>query len=316
MSFQLTDIDHLMIRVADLNRGVAEFTALGFTVAPPRRQFDPAALAAAAGAPAASVGRGRPLIDNRLVLFQPFPGRTDVANYLEIMCIVDQWRMPSAVTHMLSFLLDSEGPKSIVCHTESVHRSREAMLQAGIDVHDPVSLETGWWDDVDQVFVPIRASPAAPVFGQIPFQLNPYATDTLEGYHHRRWTKHPNSARYLAGITGVTERIAEHGKYMAETVFGVPLEWESDDIVVLRPRDLFLRIVTPRGFTTLYPDLDFSSERILPFVVGATIAVDSVVTVRGFLDDNQISWVRTPRGIAVPRRYAANTLLEFVPTDG
>jgi hypothetical protein len=96
-------------------------------------------------------------------------------------------------------------------------------------------------------------------------------------------------------------------------VFGVEMEWESDDIVVLRPRDLFLRIATPAGFSMLFPDLDFSSERILPFVVGATVAVDSLDTVRDILDDNQISWVSTPGGIAVPRRYAANTLLEFVP---
>ncbi|TCP56895.1 glyoxalase-like protein [Tamaricihabitans halophyticus] len=306
----LTGIDHLMIRVAELDRAARMFARLGFTVAPPRRQIDPAALATAAGANPATTPA--PLIDNRLILFTP-PADSPGANYLELMSIVDPLRMPPAVTQMLSFLLDSEGPKSIVCHTNDLDHCREAMLAAGVEIGGPVEINTGWLDPDSSELIPVRARPAAPVFGQIPFQINPYETDTLSSYQHPRWTAHPNGARHLLGLTGVTHDLAAHASYMATDVFGVDVDWRGQHEALMWFGGVFLRVVTPDGFAQRYPTLDYSRERVPPFVTAATIAVGDLDVTRRFLRTNQIRHAVTATGIGVPREYAANTLLEFVP---
>ena len=99
---------------------------------------------------------------------------------------------------------------------------------------------------------------------------------------------------------------------MAEKIFGVPVQWESDDIAIVQPRDLILRIVTPAGFKAIYPDLDFSSERILPHTTGVTFVVGSLGTVRDILTQNRVPFHLTRDGIAVPRQRACNTIIEFI----
>jgi hypothetical protein len=159
---------------------------------------------------------------------------------------------------------------------------------------------------------PIQARPCVPIFGQIPFQFDPYETTTLAGYHYEPWTRHTNTARYMAGVTGVTKNIRRDAAFMAEKIFGVPVQWESDDIAIVQPRDLILRIITPAGFKAIYPDLDFSSERILPHTIGVTFVVGSLGTVRHVLTQNRVPFHLTRDGIAVPRQRACNTIIEFI----
>jgi hypothetical protein len=92
---------------------------------------------------------------------------------------------------------------------------------------------------------------------------------------------------------------------MAETVFGGDPDWQGDDIAVVRPRDIELRIVTPAGFDALYPGLDFSRERVLPALAVVTFAVDSLAAVREVFAKTDVQPVETFRGtLAVPRQQA------------
>jgi hypothetical protein len=318
MSFRVVDIDHLMIRVAKLDAGVETFEALGFTVAPPRRLVDMSALERAVGdsggAPPATVAKST--INNRHILFQAYPGRDDTANFLELMAIEDQLNTPTHVTQMLSFLLDSEGPRTVVTLADDLDRAIEEMREDGVQTSMPIAWETGWDDEDTGNFIRVSGRPAVPAYGQTPFMVNPCEHGIVANMRHEPWTRHANSARYLAGITGVTERIDDDVRLMAERVYGVEPEWQSDDIAIIRPRDLFFRVVTPAGFAQLYPGLDFSSERILPAYCGATIAAESLDTVRRTLAKNGVEHVDTPAGgVAVPRHRAANTIVEFVPPN-
>jgi hypothetical protein len=313
VTFRVVDIDHLMIRVANLDAGVETFQKLGFTVAPPRKRLDVRQLQEGTGEAGDGAGPPRSTIDHRHILFQPYPGRDDIGNFLELMCIEDQLATPSRVTQMLCFLLDSEGPKTVVCMSDDLDRAREEMLADGIDTSPPIPLDTGWQDEERDVFVRVSGRPIVPVYGQTPFMTNTCIHNVVESLRYEPWTKHPNSARYLAGVTGITNDVHAHAQQMAERVYGVDPVWVSDDIAEIRPRDLFFRIVTPAGFAELYPGLDFSRERIPPALCSGTIAVESLDTLRATLDANGVQHVDTPAGVAVPRHECANTVIEFVP---
>jgi len=309
----VVDIDHLMIRAADLGQAASAYEKLGFFVTPLRKKV-----------PWSSSGKEladappetqRSTVTGRQILFKPYPGRTDVANFLNIYCIEDQMLMPPEVTQVFSFLLDSEGPRTIVGYTADVGRAREAMTALGIKTNAPLDYESGWQDEERDVFIRIQARPCVPIFGQIPFQFDPYETQTLAGYQYAPWTVHPNSARYMAGVTGVTHNIRRDAEFMAHKIFGVDVEWQGDEVAVIRPRDLFLRVMTPKGFGQLFEGLDFSSERILPHTVGVSFAVASLDVVEKTLRKNGVAMVKTRLGICVPRQAACNTLIEFIPAD-
>jgi hypothetical protein len=314
MSLHLVDIDHLMIRTHSL-AGVAEiYERLGFTVTPVRKHISMEKLAAGAGASTGT--KGAATINNRHIIFKPYPGRTDVANFLEFMCIEDQLNTPPAVTQMLCFLLDSIGPKTVVCYSEDLDKTCEAMRAAGFQTAAPIPFETGWFDEARNTFVRISARPGVPVFGQSPFQFNPFETSTLEGYHYTPWTVHANGAKYMAGVSGVTLDIRRDAEFMAQKVFARPVHWIDEDIAEIRVRDLFLRIVTPAGFARLFPGLDYSTERVLPHLFGVTIAVESLGHLRDLLRGNGVHFRESTQAVCVPRQAACNTLVEFVQAEG
>ncbi|WP_315835321.1 hypothetical protein [Bradyrhizobium prioriisuperbiae] len=305
-SLGIVDIDHLMIRASDLDEAARVYEGLGFTVTPMRDSKAGTGFAAGEAKPRTSSVTGRQII------FKPYPGRTDVANFLNIYCIPDQLNTAPEVTQLFSFLLDSEGPRTIVGYTKDVMKTREAMTALGIQTAPPLDYESGWFDAERNKFVRIQARPCVPVFGQIPFQFDPYETSTLEGYRYEPWTVHENSALYMAGVTGVTKNIRRDAEFMARNIFDTDVNWLSDDVAVIKRRDIFLRIVTPQGFASIFPGLDFSRERILPHTTSATFAVSSMETVQQVLTRSGVHFLRSDNGIAVPRDLACNTLIEFV----
>jgi hypothetical protein len=306
MSFELLDIDHLIIRAASLDRAVETFEALGFQIAPKRK---PAAPPADDGQPARSAP-----FSLRHILFQPYPGRDDIANFVVLQCIEAQLDVPTGIAQVMSFMLDTEGPRAIICYSNDLDKTRAAMEEAGVEVAPSVwRVEDGWEDEESGRSLPVQSQPLITVTRRTPFPVNAFQSSTLETMRHEPWTVHPNSAKYLAGAIGVTDDVRRDVELMAGGVFGVEPEWESEDSALVRPRDLHLRIVTPRGFAALYPGLDFSSERILPALCGAVFAVESLDTLRETLDTNGVERVETPRGsVVVPRRHAVNTMVEFV----
>ncbi len=305
MSFGLVDIDHLMIRVAALDDALSRFTAMGFTVSPARLD----------------VGDDRPRrrpYDNRFILFQPYPGRKDIANFLALACLQDQFGAPWALRKSMSFLWDTEGPKSVVCLSQDIEATARSMEQAGleVDLAAPGTSGSGWVDEATGTWLPLRNRPCNPTFRQLPFMVNAYATDTVETFHHGPFTEHANGARYLSTITGVTDDIERDATWMARDVFGVSPVWPSPDVALICPRDIVLRIVTPAGFAGLYPGIEYSPERILPALSGATIVVSSIARLRKVLESGGITYAQIDEThVVVPRGEANNTVLEFTTEE-
>jgi len=304
------DIDHIVVRVEYLEQSKVTYERLGFTVTPLRAQVDQAAWVDATETGRET--RGQATINQRQVLFRPFPGRDDIANFIAFIAIEDQLNTPPEVTQMMSYLYDTEGPRAIVLNTADVHAAREEMQAAGFEAFKPVKFETGWMDEERDTFVPITSSASVPIHGQVPFMFDPFQTWTLDGYTYEPWTRHENGAQYIAGVNGITRNVRRDAEVMADRVFGTEIEFESEDVAILRKRDLFLRVMSPEGFAQVYPGLDHSVERILPHTFGLTFAVESLDRLTALFDDRDVTWVRTRDGVSVPRLLAHNTLLEFI----
>ena len=315
-SWEVVDIDHYMIRVADLQSSVAAYESFGFTVAPERQNVGMGALTGEGKQEPAKPApeQKKAPFNNRLIMFEGPPGQQDVANFLELMCMQIQFGLPVEITKMMSFMWDTEGPKAIITYTNNLDRTVELMIENGVETNRlKAHFKTGWFDG--DTFIPIEAEPCVPVFRQTPFMINAYETTTLDSFRYPKWTVHANTAKYMSGITGITDDIRNHAETMAG-IFGVEPKWESDDVAVISPRGtVSLRVVTPAGFAELYPGLDYSTERVLPALSGATVAVESLDTLRSVLKSNGVKHVETPRGaVVVPRQLACNTVLEFVST--
>jgi hypothetical protein len=295
----------VVLGFADLVAGIDLYGELGFRVAPPRKRPDPGD---------ADAVKKRPPFAVRHVLFQPYPGREDIANFVVLQCIEDQFGVPVSTSQTMSFMLDTEGLRTVVCYATDLERTRAAMERAGVETAPSTwTVEASWADETTGELLAVRSQPCIALARRTPFSVNAFKTETLETFRHRPWTEHPNTVRYLAGVTGVSNDVGRDTEWMARRVFGVEPEWSGDDVAIIRPRDLFLRIVDPGGFARLYPGLDFSSERILPAYCGLTFAAASLDAVRAVLTRNAIEFVETPQGsLVVPRRRAANTLVEFV----
>jgi hypothetical protein len=305
VSLELLDIDHTIVRVAKLDEAVARYRSFGFNVAPERKKTG------IAPAPAEGEIPRKAPFSSRHILFQPYPGRNDIANFLVLQCIQDQLNVPVAIAQVMSFMLDTVGPKAIVCWSKDLEATKQALDAAGIETAPPRwTVEDAWEDDGQAL--PVRSQPLITQTRRMPFPINAFQTETLETFHHRPFTQHPNGARYMAGLTGISDNIAEDVAFMAERVFGVEPEWDGDEVATIRPRDLFLRVLSPRGFERRYPGLDYSSERVLPALCGISFAVESLATLRSTLASADVEYVETPSGaVVIPRGQAENTMLEF-----
>jgi hypothetical protein len=306
-SLGIVDIDHLMIRSRGLAHAAGIYEKFGFFVCPPRRKIDMAAFAdgvQGGGGPKAT-------LNNRHIIFKPYPGRTDVANFLEFMCIEDPLATPPKVMQLMSFLGDSEGPKTVVCLTRDLDKSLEEFQRRGFVAPPTIPFETGWDDAERGTFVRIQARPFVPPPGQMPFQMNCYETSTMENYQYTPWTVHPNTARCLTGFTSVSENLRADVEFMATRIFDVEPEWHGNEIAVIKPRDITWRFTSPHGYASLFPECAYSQVRLLPATVGATVAVESLSTLRDILRSNGVAFVDDGNRICIRPEDACNTLLEF-----
>jgi hypothetical protein len=309
----IVDIDHLMIRARSLAHAAETYERFGFFVCPPRRKIEMSAFAdgvrGSAGAPKAT-------LNNRHIIFKAYPGRNDVANFLEFMCIEDPLNTPPKVMQLMAFLGDSEGPKTVVCLTRDIDKAAEEFKRRGFEAPPTIPFETGWDDPERGTFVSIQARPFVPSPGQMPFQMNCYETSTIDNYQYTPWTSHPNTAKYLKAITSVTENLRADVEFMAARIFDVTPQWIDQHNAVIRARDIEWRFVTPVGFARGFPGCHYSTVRLLPATVGATIAVGSLATLRSVLRDNGVEHVALADRICINPENACNTLIEFVPVTG
>jgi hypothetical protein len=171
------------------------------------------------------------------VLFQPSPGRTDIASFLV-------------------FVEGDRGDPVLVCYAPDPADTRERLSRLGMDVSDPRPVSPRVWvDPVSGQALPVDAEQLVIPDATVPLRVNGFRTTTLSTYHHPPFTTHANGATRILGVTCVASDLPAAAEWLGTSIFGAPVRWRDDDCAVLIPRDLFIRLVTPAGLRTRYPGL-------------------------------------------------------------
>jgi catechol 2,3-dioxygenase-like lactoylglutathione lyase family enzyme len=275
MPLSVKAIDHLVIRVADLDAGERLFSRLGFALTP--RGFH--------------VGRGSA---NHTA---PLSG----GNYFELIYLPPGSDSP--------FPERAEGPVALaLAPTESraVYAELTALgysVAPPRDLARPVHLPGG---DRDARFINVGLPPIAPE--AIGFFACQHLTRDL--VWRPEWEGHANGAERVAGAIVVHPSPAALQPTYAK-LFGAAARLDADGLVVTLGGDA-ISILAPEAFTRRFPGISIPADLSKGWFAGATFRVRALETVAKILAKDGIRSARTPAGsIVLAPAEAAETLLEF-----
>lgn len=278
MPVSVQAIDHIVIRIPDLDVGEPLFRRLGFVLTP--RGFH--------------AGRGSA---NHTVAL---PG----GNYVELIQLPDG-------TPGNRFTERPEGPVAVVLRPATDSRTVHAELTAlGLPVPDlrdltrPVALPEGTRDARFIVATfPVTAPEA------LPLAVCQHLTPEL--IWRPEWEGHANGAVRVSGVIVVHPDphalVPSLGALFGE---GAVRTGEAGLSVTLGPDSI--AILTPAAFTARFPSVPVPAVTERGWFAGATVDVPSLAVAEDTLQTAGIDHARTPAGtIAVPPSAAGGALLEF-----
>jgi hypothetical protein len=174
----ISEIDHLLTSVHDLDAAASLFRRMGFTLSPISR----------------IEGMG---ISNHLVLMTPpTPG---VGNYIELMTAHNPANLPPPMVRTLS---GAEGIKSMVLVSADIDRARTAIFEAGFDAGAPFHVKREWMIAPGESVFP-EFDVILPVDAPLTFNCCRYYNVDL--YLRPEWLKHENGARRLSSVIAVAD---------------------------------------------------------------------------------------------------------------
>lgn len=175
MSGTITDIDHLMVHVHDVEAAGKQFEDLGFHVTP-RSELTALGLA------------------NRCILFQPANSRC--ANFIELMAIE---RPDVTPPFMHAILGEAEGPVSFVLATDDVDQAFRDLSSRGVRCQEPLQIRREWRLADDDIVYPAFGV-CIPDTGQFAPYWNLCQYHTRDLYVRPDLTRHPNGAARIQGF--------------------------------------------------------------------------------------------------------------------
>ncbi len=275
MPLSVKAIDHLVIRVADLDAGERLFTKLGFTLTP--RGFH--------------AGRGSA---NHTA---PLSG----SNYFELIYLPPGADSP--------FPERPEGPVALaLAPTESrtVYAELAALgyaVDPPRDLARPVNLPDG---ARDARFINVGLPPIAPQ--AIGFFACPHLTRDL--VWRPEWEGHANGAERVTGVIVVHPSPGDLRATYAG-LFGAAVGVGADGLVVTLGGDA-ISILTPQAFGRRFPGIPIPADLSTGWFAGATFRVRALDKVAAIFAAAGVAAGHTPSGaIVLAPAEAAHTLLEF-----
>jgi hypothetical protein len=290
MAANLIELDHFMVRVDDMPGAVERFSRMGFDFTP-------------------HSDLERLKVANRLMLL--WPKRSGAANFIELMTITDAEKVHPVMAEILSA---GEGLKMIVHLASNIDEFIAAMREREIRVHPTWDIDREWLSPSGER-ERVRFRVAIPRPGQAPFMFNAYEPSNIDQYLQDRYRHHHNGARHVAAITGrVTEDRFDETVRFYEQLYEVPAERPAVGLAEIKPRDVALRIATPRAARDLYP-ASASVEEEKPGLVGITVEVVDIAALESLFAANGVPSVRCAgrEAVLVGPEYACGVMLEFVP---
>lgn len=224
MNSGISALDHLLCAVEHAQTAGDDFEKLGFTVTPISRIE-------------------RAGVENRLVAFRP--AATGVANYIELMGVIDRSRLPDALSWLLV------GPASARClmfGSDDAARTREALVERGLAPEPMHSYQRDWTLASGEV-LQVAFDVVEPM--RAPFAFGVCRHRTLHHYTRPEFTQHPNGAERILAVYLVSDQPKEDGAFYEE-LLGEPLDHVGDGASLGR-REVALHFMTASTYSKRFP---------------------------------------------------------------
>lgn len=283
MSNGISGIDHLIIAVRDLEAARKTYARLGFTATPRGRHVDMAT-------------------GNYCLMFE--------TDYLELMGIVD----PSLPDRglMARMAERGEGLSRTAFAVTDVDATAAALGAAGYEIDGPLdlmrTLELPEGTVEPRFKLILLPDGAAPV-------MNGFIChhETPELVRRPEWLRHPNGARAIRSVTGVTETpTALIGAW--QRLLGPGSTVITDDTLTVHTGGTPLLFVTPEHLSVMFPSTSADDFPPAPYMAAVTLQVDDVEATARVLADNGVVISRDRDGsVNVSPDQAHGVLLVFEP---
>lgn len=282
MDHPVKGVDHVFLLVRDLDRSLAQFEALGFTVSP-------------RGLHSAHKGSA-----NHTIVFPE--------DYFELLGIVAETEQNASRRAALA--RDGEGLHAVACRIDDAAAAATALAGHGIattglsDFARPVPLAGG--GEGMAAFSTLQFAPEEVPLG-IAFMCQHRTRDMV---WRPELMSHANGATGLAGIVaGVADPETVARGYARLFAAGEVVRVEGG--LEVRTGSAPLLFLAPEALAARYPGLDMTGTPRNAFAALEIVAPD-LDRARRVLDAAGIGFVATARGIAVDPARASGAVVEFV----
>jgi catechol 2,3-dioxygenase-like lactoylglutathione lyase family enzyme len=276
LSVSVQGIDHLVIRVSDLDASEAAYRKLGFTLTP--RGFH--------------VGRGS----------ENHTAPMSRGNYFELLHLP-----PGGDTDAFP---DGEGPVAIAVSPRDSHTVYAEIIALGYDVEPPRNLSRPV--HLPEGVREARFLNAS--FPRIaPETVRWFACQhlTRDLVWRPEWEAHANGAdRLIEAVVVHPSPVQLQATYTK--LFGEAVRYNSERLVIELGEDE-VGFMSPSAFQARFPDIPLSAQLSAGWFAGAVFRVGSLERVEDVLSQAGINFSRTSSGsIVVPPGEAAGAVLEFL----
>jgi hypothetical protein len=283
MKYGIQEIDHAVSVVADAMQAGNRMASIGFTVTPLSVM--------------SNVG-----VANRLVLLRPqSPG---VANFIELMSVLDERRLPAPLTPYVSGRL---GFRWMVLSGPDVAASFEQLSRGGYPFGRPVPVERDWTLPSGEV-LHLAFNVMMPIDAPIPFNFCEYRTP--QHYVRPEFLEHPNGAETLTGILCQSECPDECLTYF-EALFDCERRPLGGDLYAVAPN----RVEVIVGAPSTWEHVSGRALSIPPgsphTVIGCRIRVHDLSETQRYFQTNGLAASRSEVGLVVDSPLGDGTFLVF-----
>ena len=279
MTVSVTGIDHLVIRVRDIDAAQSLFQKLGFFLTD--RGFHSGHK---------SANHTASLADG---------------NYIELVHLNTETTGPGFARKPPSY----EGPIAVALQTQDSRKVNEELRALGFDVSPPRDLAR-------PVFLPNGKRDAQFLNTGFP-ELDPaiylftcqHITPDL--IWRSEWQHHPNGARFITSVTLVHANPADLRDFYVRLFGEQAVTLEEGNLIIRLPKNQ-VNVITPQTFQSRFPSISLPTDLSEGWFAGATLVTDSLDNLASLLKRERIAFTQTPTGgLVIDPLHAAGAVLEF-----
>lgn len=283
MKYGIQEIDHVVSVVRDSEDAGRRLSNIGFTVTPLSIM--------------GSVG-----LANRLVLFSP--QSSGVANFIELMGIVDEGKIPPSLR---PYVRGKKGFHWIVLSGPSAAAVFEQLNHGGYAAPTPMRIERDWCLASGEV-LHLAFNVMMPIEAPIPFNFCEYRT--LQHYVRPEFLTHANGAETLTGILCQSEQPDECLNYF-EALFGNARRPLGNDLCVVTPNRVDLIVGSPSAWERVFGRRLAAAQDSPHRLIGCRIKVRNLSETRSYLRDKGLTPDHSAVGLLLDSPLGDDTWLAF-----